>query len=104
MAERTLRHPDIPPMHPGELLAEIVIPATGETKSTIAERLGVSRQTLHAILTHRQGVTPALALRLGRLFGNGAELWLNLQRTYDLWHAEREMQAELRAISPIKAA
>ncbi|HKH54776.1 MAG TPA: HigA family addiction module antitoxin [Propionibacteriaceae bacterium] len=104
MAKRTLRHPDIEPMHPGELLAEIVIPATGEDKSTIAERLGVSRQTLHSLLTRRQTVTPGLALRLGKLFDNGADFWLNLQRAYDLWHLEKQLRDELSAIQPIKAA
>jgi addiction module HigA family antidote len=101
---KTLRHPAIPPMHPGELLAEIIIPATRMDKAAIAERLGVSRQTLYNILRQRHGVTPALALRLGKLFDNGAEFWLNLQRDFDLWHGEKRLRQELKSIRPVKAA
>jgi addiction module HigA family antidote len=64
----------LPPMHPGELLREDVMPALGRTRAEIARLLGVSRQTLHAILTERAPVTPEMALRLGKLCGNGPEL------------------------------
>jgi addiction module HigA family antidote len=103
-AERTLRHRDIEPMHPGVLLAEIVIPATGVSKTEIAGRLGVSRPTLHDLLRRRQGVTPRLALRLGKLFGNGPELWLDLQRAHDLWREERALRSQLASIKKIEAA
>ena len=59
----------LPPMHPGELLREDVLPALGRTRAEIARLLGVSRQTLHAILTERAPVTPEMALRLGKLCG-----------------------------------
>ena len=42
--------------------------------------LGVSRQTLYEILEEKQPVTPVMALRLGKLCGNGPDLWLNLQK------------------------
>ena len=66
------------PMHPGELLREEVLPALNREKSEIADLLGVSRQTLYDILKERQQVTPDMALRLGKLCGNGPDLWLNL--------------------------
>jgi antitoxin HigA-1 len=91
MANETLRHPSIEPAHPGELLAEITIPATGKSKTEIARLLGISRQTLYDILNKKQPVTPAIAVRLGRLFGDGAGIWLRMQAAYDVWHAEREI-------------
>jgi antitoxin HigA-1 len=102
MADKTLRHKDLEPGHPGDLLAEIVIPATGKTKAEISKRLGISRQTLHDLLARRQSVTPAVAVRLGKLFGNGPEIWLRMQQAYDLWHAERELEAELSKIETLR--
>lgn len=88
----------LPAMHPGELLREDVVPALNRSISELAELLGVSRQTLHSILSEEQSVTPAMALRLGKLCGNGPELWLNLQARYDL---EREGRAMAEAIERI---
>jgi antitoxin HigA-1 len=98
----TPNHPKIEPMHPGDYLAELMMPIA-ESEGAIASRLGISHQMLRNRLRKRQGVTPALALRLGTLFGNGAEFWLNLQRDYDLWHFEKELRAELANIRPLKA-
>ena len=78
------------PTHPGELLAEI-IPATGKTKTAIAGMLGISRQQLYDILRERKPVTPNVAARLGKLFGNGPGVWLRMQTAYDAWHAERDI-------------
>jgi len=94
----------LPPMHPGELLREDVIPALGRPLSEIARLLRVSRQTLHAILSEAQPVTPLMALRLGKLCGNGPELWLNLQTRHDLQKLRRERQAEIAAIPTLPAA
>ena len=85
------RHPSIPPTHPGALLREIVLPETGLTKVAFAEALGVSRQTLYDVLNQKQPVTANLAVRLGKLLGNGAQFWINMQRNYDLAIAEREV-------------
>ena len=60
------------PTHPGALLREDVIPATGRTKAEIAQLLGISRQHLYDILRERKPVSPAMAVRLGKLFGDGA--------------------------------
>ena len=102
MARESLRHPSIEPTHPGELLAEIVIPGTGKTKAEIARLLGVSRQTLYDILTKRQAVSPSTAVRLGKLFGNGPAMWLGMQTAYDLWHAERDV--DVSGIQTLHAA
>ncbi len=94
----------LPAMHPGELLREDVMPALARSCAEIARLLGVSRQTLHAILTERSPVTPEMALRLGKLCGNGPELWLNLQARYDLDRLGREKRAEIDAIPTLSAA
>src|SRR5262245_50197953 len=80
----------IPAMHPGELLREDIMPALGRPKTEIARLLGISRRTLYDILDEKAPVTVAMALRLGKLCGNGPVLWLNLQRAYDLEQAEKE--------------
>lgn len=91
-------------MHPGEMLREDVLPALGKPKTEIARLLGVSRQTLYDILDEKQPVTPGMALRLGKLLGNGPELWINLQRAYDLTVAERELAGEIKKIPRLSAA
>jgi addiction module HigA family antidote len=83
------RDPNRCPTHPGELLREDVIPATGRTKTEIASLLGISRQHLYDIIEERKPVSPAIAVRLGKLFGNGPGVWLRMQAAYDTWHAVR---------------
>lgn len=93
----------LPPMHPGELLREDVLPALGRSKAEVARLLGISRQSLYDILAEKQPVTPRTALRLGKLLGNGPTLWLNLQRRYDLWQAELELKSEIDAMPTLAA-
>ena len=91
------------PMHPGEMLREDVLPAIAKPKTEIARLLGISRQTLYDILDEKQPVTPGMALRLGKLIGNGPDLWINLQRNYDLAAAERELAGALKKIPTLTA-
>lgn len=92
------------PMHPGEILREDVLPALGKTKTEIAGLLGVSRQTLHDILSEKQPVTPSMALRVGKLLGNGPDFWINLQRRYDVHAAEQALSGEIAKIPTLTAA
>jgi addiction module HigA family antidote len=78
------------PTHPGALLREDLIPATGRTKAEIAQLLCISRQHLYDILRERKPVSPAMAVRLGKLFGDGAGIWVRMQAAYDTWNAERD--------------
>ncbi|WP_024589084.1 HigA family addiction module antitoxin [Aliihoeflea sp. 2WW] len=89
------------PSHPGAVLDDI-IPATGKTKTEIAELLGISRQQLYDIIRERKPVSPTVAARLGKLFGNGAGIWLRMQAAYDAWHVEREV--DVSNIPTIRAA
>jgi addiction module HigA family antidote len=77
------------PTHPGALLRDDIIPATGRTKAEIAGLLGISRQHLYDILGERKPVSPAIAVRLGKLFGDGAGIWTRMQSAYAPWHAEQ---------------
>ncbi|MDB5507396.1 MAG: HigA family addiction module antidote protein [Devosia sp.] len=78
------------PNHPGALLAEIIA-GIGKSKAEIARLLGISRQHLYDILLERKPVSPEVGVRLGKLFGNGAGLWIRMQAAYDTWHAERDV-------------
>jgi len=93
-----------PPSHPGEILREEVLPALKLTIVDAAAKLGVTRQTIHRIIARKnpRPVTPEMAVRLGKLCGNGPHLWLNLQAAYDLWFAERAI--DTRRIPTLRAA
>lgn len=92
----------IRPVHPGEILREDVLPALGRPKTEIARLLGISRQTLYDLLMERQPITAPMALRIGKLVGNGPNLWINMQRAYDLEMAEREMGEEIAKIPTLR--
>ena len=92
------------PMHPGEMLREDVLPALGRSKAEIARLLGISRQTLYDLLAERQPVTVPMALRLGKLVGNGPDLWINLQQRYDMAIFTRAMAEEVSRIPTLREA
>lgn len=92
----------IVPAHPGAILREDVIPALKVTKVELAEDLGISRAALYAILSEKAAVSPEMAVRLGKLCGNGAEFWGRLQLQHDLWKAEQEV--DVTGIPTRKAA
>lgn len=92
-----------PPIHPGELLREDVLPAMGLSVSEAARQLRVTRQTLHRILSERSGISPEMAVRLGRFCGNGPNLWLRMQQAHDLWMAEDRLRDELEHIPQRRA-
>lgn len=95
---------DLRPTHPGEMLQGDFMPDFDLNATTMAKALGVSRQTINEILRERRAVTPAMALRLSRLFGNSPEFWLNAQHAWDLWDSEQRFQKELSQIQPLNAA
>ena len=92
------------PTHPGELLRDEVLPALGLSVTRAAALLHVSRQALHAVLSERAAITPEMAVRLGKLCGNGPGLWLRMQQARDLWQAERDMAETVAAIPTMRAA
>lgn len=91
------------PTHPGVRLREEFLPEYGLTVSGFAKALRVSRQTVNELLRERRAVSPEMALRLSRLFGNSPEFWLNAQRTLDLWEAARDTRGKINRISALTA-
>jgi addiction module HigA family antidote len=100
---KTLRDPNRRPTHPGEVLREDVLPALKLTQKEFADRLGVSRLTVSEVLLEKRGVTPDMAIRLGKLLGNGPEIWLRMQQALDLWDLEQD-QKRYRNIEPLDTA
>ena len=76
------------PTHPGEMLREDFLPDYGLAVTSFAKELGVSRQTVNELLRERRAVSPEMALRLSRLFGNSPEFWLNAHWAVDLWEPQ----------------
>lgn len=92
------------PTHPGEMLREDFLPDYNLSVSALAKALGVSRQSMNELLRERRDVSPEMALRLARLFGNSAEFWVNAQRAVDLWDAAQTIKDEVTKIKPLAHA
>jgi len=75
---------DLPPVHPGEQLREEFMVPMGITAYRLAKDIGVPITRIQEIVAERRSITGDTALRLGRYFGTTAELWLNMQRDFDL--------------------
>lgn len=94
---------ELPPTHPGEMLREDFMADYGLTATTLATALGVSRQSIHELLREQRAITPLMALRLSRLFGNSPQFWLNAQQARDLWESEQHYHEELVQIQALPA-
>ena len=92
------------PTHPGEMLREDYLPDFGLSVSGLATDLRVSRQSVNELLRERRAVSPEMALRLARLFGNSPEFWINAQRSVDLWEAVQAIGNDVARIKPLIAA
>jgi len=86
------------------MLREDFLPEYGLTVSSLAKALGVSRQTVNELLREHRALSPEMALRLARLFGNSPEFWLNAQRAVDLWDAAKSIGKSVVQINPLNAA
>ena len=89
-----------PPSHPGSILRLHYLEPSGISVTDLAKNLRLSRKTVSKILNEHGTVTPDVALRLSRAFDTTPELWLNLQKNYDLWHTANET-TDWQAIKPI---
>ena len=94
----------LPPIHPGEIIKEDILPSTGLSVTAAAKSLGVSRQMLHDILAGRKPLSAVMCLKLARLFGGTPELWMRLQAAYDLKKTEqnKSVMARVARIVPVK--
>ena len=98
------RKKTVRPIHPGEMLREEFLPDYGLSASALAAAIGVSRQSVNELLRERRAVSPEMALRLARLFGNSPEFWLNAQRAVDLWDGAQEIGPAVKRIKPLPVA
>lgn len=89
------------PTHPGEMLREDFLPDYELTTTSLARAIGVSRQSINELLNERRRLTPEMALRLSKLFGNSPQFWLNAQQMVDLWDAAQTLQKDVAQIQPI---
>ena len=104
MTGKNARHVERPPTHPGVILREEVLPSLELSIAAAANALGVSRQMLHRVLAERAAISTEMAVRVGKLCGNGPRFWLAMQQAHDLWHAERNLRDVVAAIPTMRAA
>jgi antitoxin HigA-1 len=105
MTEFIANHPNRAPTHPGAILREDVLPALRITVTEMAQHLHVTRQQLHRVLAEEAGISPEMAIRVGKLCGNGPDIWLNMQVAYDLWRAEHKLgHRQIAAIPTLEPA
>ena len=93
------------PVHPGVFFERNILPEFLRQRRTIGEiatLLGVSRQALHRVMAGQSAITTDMAVRLGKLCGNGPDLWLNLQGRYDAWEAAHRLANELKKIPTLR--
>ena len=90
-----------PPTHPGAMLQKAFLTPLGMTPQDLAAAILLPPAQVEEIIHRRQSVTAAVAYRLSRYFGNSPEFWLNGQRRWDLYHAQRSEAAALEQIRPL---
>ena len=96
----------LPPVHPGEIIREDILPSAGLSVTAAARTLGVSRQMLHDILAERRPLSAVMCLKLARLFGGSPEIWVRMQAAYDLKKAEQDTRVmkRLAKMVPLRVA
>jgi addiction module HigA family antidote len=91
----------LPPLHPGEVLREEFLKPLGMSPGALAKATGVPRTRIERIAAETTGVTADTALRLGKALNTSAELWMNLQRKFDLEMARLAIAKDLKKIAPV---
>jgi addiction module HigA family antidote len=84
------------PNHPGEILKEEFLEPMGITQTFFAAHLGWTHAKVNEIINGKRGITSEVALSLADAFGTSPDLWLNLQKNYDLWHAQKRHEKRKR--------
>lgn len=90
----------LPPIHPGEILREEFMLPMGLSSHAVAAAIGVTPARVNDIVNEKRGITADTALRLGRYFGTTADVWINLQKRFELEIARRELGSVLAHIRP----
>lgn len=90
------------PTHPGEMLLEEFLLPLNLSQRDLADAIHVPYQRVNEIVNRRRGITPSTALRLARFFSTSADFWMNLQQSWDLYHAQLSENDDLQTIQPLK--
>lgn len=90
------------PIHPGEILAD-ELEEIGVSAAELARTLRVPANRISQLIAGKRAVTADTALRLARYFGTSADLWINLQKTYELDLARKQAGKEIHRIPQRKA-
>ena len=98
------RKSGLPPVHPGEIIKQDILPSVGLSVTAAAKALGVSRQMLHDILAERKPLSAVMCLKVARMFGSTPEFWMRLQAEYDLKKAaqNKKVMDRVARIVPVK--
>lgn len=91
------------PTHPGEMLLEEFLLPLNLSQRDLADAIHVPYQRVNEIVNRRRGITPSTALRLARFFSTSADFWMNLQQSWDLYHAQLSEKNDLKSIQPLNA-
>lgn len=92
------------PTHPGEMLLEDFLKPLEITQRDLADTIGVPYQCVNEIVRRRRGVTTSTALRLARFLDTSPGFWINLQLTWDRFHAQQVEEEDLKRISPLSTS
>jgi len=90
------------PPHPGIVLKGLYLEKLKLSVSDTAKALNVTRQNLSGIVNGHTGISPDMALRLGKAFNTDPEMWLNMQKNYDLWKAEQDATKILEQVEVMR--
>ena len=90
------------PTHPGEMLLEEYLKPIGLTQRELAKAIHAPYQRVNELINGRRGMTPSTALRLAKYLGTSPGFWMNLQLRWDLYHAQKSEQKDLRSITAFK--
>jgi addiction module HigA family antidote len=92
------------PSHPGTVLKAFFLDELGISIKDFAEAIGVSRKAISAIVNQHKSVTPEMSVRFSRALNTSADVWLNLQKNYDLWQVVHKEKTIFKKIKPLAAA
>ncbi len=91
---------EMPPVHPGEILKTLFMESLGLGIKETAQYLDVTPKTVSALVNGHQGISAEMALRLSKAFGTTGDIWINMQKDYDLWNARKHVDLDkVRIIS-----
>ncbi|MBF0277348.1 MAG: HigA family addiction module antidote protein [SAR324 cluster bacterium] len=92
------------PTHPGEFMQEDILMELGLSQGQLANALGVSRKTINELVNQKRGLSPDMALRIGKFTNTNPKTWMNLQNSWDLWIVASSKEAKsIDKIQPFAA-